>query len=335
MAAQGRLGAAVGEELDRTQAEPLVAVAGGQAVHEAGVGIEQHGRGVGQGEHGDGQRTALGEPAVGGDRAGRGGGVVHGGDALGEQGPGALGDAVRPALARVVGEGLRVRLAPGGLDQAAADRALPVAQDVPARRIGGRGADAERFQAGRIDQALMHRPVAQHDGAAELQIVEVLPGDLRAGGRSPVEAADPGRRGLAGGVLAERREDVVGGGRVGEVGPARLQRGDREVVVGVDQAGDEVAPPEVDAGRAGVGVEQGVVAEGADAIAIEQQDVGRRAGLHRADAAAEECSGDGTSSRVGARGAVGRRCEFSPSGSRATRHATRSKRDRHMSFTAA
>ena len=83
---------------------------------------------------------------------------------------------------------------------------------------------------------------------------------------------------------------------MGQVGPARVQRGDGQVVVGVDQAGDEVAPPQVDAGRAGVGVEQRVIANGLDAVAIDHDDVRRRPGLHRADAASEECGRNGGAS---------------------------------------
>ena len=52
-APHGGLGAAVGEELDRAEAEALIAVAGGEALDEGGIGVVEEVGGVGQGEDGD------------------------------------------------------------------------------------------------------------------------------------------------------------------------------------------------------------------------------------------------------------------------------------------
>ena len=98
-------------------------------------------------------------------------------------------------------------------------------------------------------------------------------------------------------------------------GPTRVEGGEGEVVVGVDEAGDEEAAAEVATLGLGVGVEEGLVAGCGDAVAVDEADLGLGAGLHGADAAAEEGDGHG-GLRSGAGGRRSEAYEFRRPGSR-------------------
>ena len=292
-AADGGLGAAVGEEFDRAETEGLIAVAGGEAVDEEGIRVAEEVRGVGEGEDGDRQGAVLGHTAIKGYDGGGDGSVVDGSDTFGEEVAAAAGDEIGPAGVVVAGEGKDVGAAPGGLQEAAGGGALAVAEDDAAGRVRSRVTDADSVEAEGIDEALVQGPVGEEDGAAEFEGVEAVAGDGGAGGGAPVEGADPGGAGLAGGLVAEGGGDVVLGGGVGEVGPAGVKSGEGEVVVGVDEAGNEETAAEVATLGLRVGVEQGMVADCGDAVAVDEADLGRGAGLHGADAAAEEGDGQG------------------------------------------
>ena len=161
-----RFHATVGEQLDRADPQPLVALPGGRPVQPGPVGpAEQLGR-VRHDQHRRGQLRPSGEPPVDG-LGGRGArGVVHARHALGVQGAQARDDVLAPAVGvRVAGQGPGVGGAPRRLAQHPRRLTRRIPDDLAAERVGGVPADAEQVEAAGADQALVDAEVLRRRSA--------------------------------------------------------------------------------------------------------------------------------------------------------------------------
>jgi hypothetical protein len=81
--------------------------------------------------------------------------------------------------------------------------------------------------------------VGHDDGPVEPEVIEVVAGEGEVAAGAPAEASDPVRLRFPDGLLDER--GPYGGGvlRLRQICPPRFEGGQREVVVGVDEAGQQ------------------------------------------------------------------------------------------------
>ncbi len=106
-----------------------------------------------------------------------------------------------------------------------------------------------------------------------------------------VAAGDPQAAGYAGSRAREQRRDAIGVARLEQPDAAHPYRGVAEVGVGVDEAGEEHAAPEVDDARVRPGERHDLprVAHGGDAVVAHREGLGLRArGVYGPDATAAE-----------------------------------------------
>ena len=240
-----------------------------------------------------GNVPTRGHRAVGGLRLRRAGRVVHAGDAVGDQRAGTGGDVLGPTFGvGVVAHRLRVRFAPRPLDEQSGGLPIRSPDDLAARAGPAVSrADAERVERGRADDALVQRVVRHDDRPVDGGRVEIVSGD---GQRVHVDAlaADPSRLRLGGVLGADRVDQDVAVTHAGHVVPARVQRGDREVVVRVDEAGEEHRPVEIDHLGIGMRAQDLAATDGGDARAVDDHHGGSgRPGLHGEDSASGERDG--------------------------------------------
>jgi hypothetical protein len=280
----GRDDPTVGKQFHRADAEPFVALTGRSAVEPRRVGRTQDRGGVGEREHREGQRSGCRERRV----RGLGGrwtrGVVHAGDAVDKEGAGASHDVLGPPIGISERcERCTVRGAPGPFEEQPVRLAVGVAADLAAGRIRRGPPDAELVEAAGVHDALVEAVVHGDDRPVEAQRVEVASvGDQPGSEVGPARAPDPWGLGFAVGLFHERRAELVRRGRGAQIAPARLERGDGEVVVRVDETGTERASREVDDCRVRVRIDEVTLADGDDPVVAHHDDVGRGSG-HRED----------------------------------------------------
>jgi hypothetical protein len=88
--------------------------------------------------------------------------------------------------------------------------------------------------------------VGHDDGPVEPAIIEVVAAEGEVVAGAPAEPSDPVRLGLPAGLLNERGPDRGGVLRLGQICPPRFQRGQREVVVSVNEAGQQCPALQID-----------------------------------------------------------------------------------------
>ncbi len=285
--------AAIGEQLHRADAKPVVALAGGRTVESGSVLVQEQRRGMRHAHHVDRQRASARHRRVEGLGLGGACGVVHACDALGEQCTRPIRNVFGPAVG--IGEVVhrpRVRLAPRLLDQDPRRLTGAVASDLAARRVGSVATDAEGIESGRAHHTLVQRVVGHDHGPVECCCVEVVAGDACAGTHQvDALAAHPHGVGPGRGLRMDGLDEHVALADAAHLVPVRVQRRDREVVVRVDQSGDEHRAREVDElGAGGIGTFQQLdAADRDDPFALDEHDVrvGRGAG-HGEDGSAGE-----------------------------------------------
>jgi hypothetical protein len=282
---------AVGEQLDRAGPQAFVALARRRPVEPGAVEVVEDRQRVWQREHRHGQRVVAAHRRVQRLGLGRARGVVHGRDPVGEQRPAVGGDVLCPAVGLEVGRhGPGVCLRPCPLDEPPGEPAVGPALVLAADGVGCVRSDAERVEPAAADGAFVDAVVGDDDGAVEARRVEHVAIDGEARDRR-VEAvpANPLRLWLPGGLLAQCGHELVGAADRREVGPARMERGDADVVVGVDEPRRQGPAREIDDGRVGVrGREVGRPDRGDPAL-LDDDDLGARvAGVHREDRPAPE-----------------------------------------------
>ena len=283
--------ATVGEELDGSHSQPLVALARRGSVQPGLVqGAQQRVR-VWHGQHAERESPLPRQRPVGPLGRRRAGGVVDTGHPVGQQALGGGGDVLFPSVRFAVGRHRTgVRLAEGPLDEQAGQRARRRSTDDAARRIGGTVGDPEGVETGGRHDALVQAVVDDDDGPIDAQSVEVTasgcPAPLQV---APTHGPDPRRIRIVVRLTSEGCGQVVGIGDAGQVRPARMESGDAEMGVGVDEAGGDRSSPEVhDRGRR-VPVQEIGVADGGDPVPLDDDDVGPRTGaVHRQDGAPPE-----------------------------------------------
>lgn len=129
--------ATVGEQLDGSDSDTLIALAGRRPRQSVHVGPSEHRGGMGHHEHRDREPASGGEHPVGGLRRWRAGRVVDGGDAVAQQPVRCHLDMVGPPIGiREGGQRLGMCLAPGALDEQAIGGPVEVPTDGTTRRIG-------------------------------------------------------------------------------------------------------------------------------------------------------------------------------------------------------
>jgi len=128
-----------------------------------------------------------------------------------------------------------------------------------------------------------HRPV-------DAEGIQLRAGEIESGGAGvPIAASHPAGVWLARGLLAQEASDVFERAGPGEIGPARVERGQGQMVVGVDQPGKEGPAAELFHHGGRVGLEQRAGADGHDAPFLHDDDLRiRMPRIHRQDAPAEE-----------------------------------------------
>ena len=196
--------------------------------------------------HLDGQGAGRTRVGVAPRHRGRHRGVLDGRDAQRGVAPARrardLREARLPRLAR-----RRLGAAHRALEEQSRGLAGLVARDLATRRIRRRARDAGFRERARVADALVMREVHDQRGAVGHGGVEI------AARRMPAEdvmvitdAAHPRTGGRLARGRRERPLDVGDGAGAPAVGPQRLEGADGEVIVRVDEAGDDGAPLEVD-----------------------------------------------------------------------------------------
>ncbi len=159
--------------------------------------------------------------------------------------------------------------------------------------FGGGLGDPECVETRGRDDALVVAVVDDDHRPVEAEGVEVGPG----GRETVVEVAPPdaahplgvrfGRR-----LGEEGRPEPVHVGDSGQVGPPRMQRGDGEVVVRVDEAGEQGPPAEVDRHRIAVTGENPPFPHRCDPVVLDHERLRDRADrVHRVDRPSGEQGG--------------------------------------------
>ena len=191
-------------------------------------------------------------------------------------------------------------LAPRALHEQPIGFAARVAPDDSAHRVGCTTVDAEHIESPRTHDALVQAVVGDHDRTVEIERVEVAAAGEDAGGEL-VPAGGPYPVGVrfSSRVLGEAPPQVVDFGNIRDVGPAGMQRGDRQVAVGVDESRSHGSTLEIHDVQLGF-------AQRDDPLAVDHQHIRAHvAVVHGEDVTAGErdprhpqwhCSGGGTSS---------------------------------------
>ena len=149
-----------------------------------------------------------------------------------------------------------------------------VALDAPARRVGGGGADARQLEGARVDPGAVPVAVVEIDGAVGHERVEL--GGRRAAGREvvhrPAAAVDPLALGVVRGIGRDDAAVLLAVVRVVEPAAVAREAAALRVHVRVLEAGQQAAALQVDdvRGRADVGLDVGVEADGGDPPAVDR-----------------------------------------------------------------
>jgi hypothetical protein len=118
-----------------------------------------------------------------------------------------------------------------------------------------------RHDDGPVESKRVEVPTMRHEAALEI---------------CPAGGADPRRIRLGPGVVNESERQLVHRARGMRVGPARLERGDGEVMVRVDETWAQDASVEVLQDGIGVPSEESALTDCHDAIARNDNDLGAR-----------------------------------------------------------
>ncbi len=139
----------------------------------------------------------------------------------------------------------------------------------------------------------MQAVVDDDDGPVDAQSVEVVaircPALLQV---APAHSADPLRIRIVVRLTPERGGQAVGIGYAGQVRPTRMESGNAEMGVGVDEAGGDGSVGKVHDCRCRVASQELQVADGGNPVALDNDDVGTgTGGVHCHDGAPPERRG--------------------------------------------
>lgn len=225
---------------------------------------------MGHRQHRQGQAAGRGQAPVKGLGRGRGGGVVDARHPLGEQHPHPGQEVLLPPIRILVGgQRLGVRLRPRPFHQHAGRFPAGVPLDHAAVGVGGVAPDAEHLQPPGADDAHVEAEVGDDDRPVEPEGVEVRSVELPRPVARPFPAHSPNPLGVRfpGRLLPQDPAQVVDVGGGGEIRPARVERRQAQVAVGVDEPGHDDAPAQIHHLTPGPAADDLTVADGHHAVA--------------------------------------------------------------------